>query len=165
MRGYRWPFVVAIVGLLATVGLTWLAASLNSSNERRLLNLRAKEVGAALPVALVGQPPVLNSATGMAARLFARASATARLSVAGFLSGPRPRLGYAFGASVDGRYIAYAESALPAGRFTRPPSGSAYSNLDFALCLGRSTTRSDLLLTTVRQLLLSGQRATVGFDG
>lgn len=215
---YRWPLLVALVGVLATVGLTLAAAALNSSNEHRLLSLRAKEVAAALasalppiqtplasaaaladatdgsrarfqrlispyvghtartpfvsvslwrldrldrgPTAVVGLPPALVPSP-TAARFLRQAASRSGLSVIGLLGDPLHRIGYAFSGAAGGPFVAYGEGALPRRRYTTIPPGSAYSDLDFALYLGRSTSPSDLLLRTVRKLPLPGRTARV----
>ncbi|HLY35836.1 MAG TPA: hypothetical protein VKU35_03905, partial [Candidatus Limnocylindria bacterium] len=58
--------VVLVVGALATGGLAWASAALNSSNEHRLLRLRAKEVASALTTALPEIQTPLASAVALA---------------------------------------------------------------------------------------------------
>ncbi len=218
-QAYRSPLIVALVGILVTIALTWTAAALNSSNERKLLKLRAKEVAAALtgvlpeiqtplgsaaaladatggnrarftqlispyvglggahpfvsfslwrtadpgrgPVAVAGSTPVLLASPATAAAFLRAAAARPGLSVVGLLSGPSLRLGYAYSGGGRGQYVAYGESALPRSRLSPVPSGSAYSDLDFALYLGRTAVPSKLLLATVRHVPLSGSVARV----
>jgi hypothetical protein len=216
---YRWPVAVFVAGVLVTIGLTLVAASLNSNNEKRLLNLRAKEAESSLtsvlsaiqtplasaaaladathgdprrfahlvspyvgsggqhpfvsvslwrvvhpergPLAVVGTAPRLNPSMPETARFLSKAASSSGLSVLGILNGPSPRLGYAFNGFAAGPYVAYGESALPANRFSQVPPGSAFSDLNFSLYLGRSTHQRDLLLTTVDHLPLPGRHARV----
>jgi hypothetical protein len=66
----RWPFwaavVVAAVGLAATAALTWASASDYSRNETRLIDLRARDVAAALSSVLPGIQTPLASASALA---------------------------------------------------------------------------------------------------
>jgi len=216
----RWPYrsavVVVLVGALATGGLAAASAALNSSNENRLLKLRAKEVAslitsalpniqtplasaaaladvtganrsrferlvmpyvgsgpssqfvsmslwqtgdvAAGPALVVGAPLELTPSPPGTAAFFARASRSRGLTVIGMLGGTHPRLGYAFSGPYTGRFVAYGESALPASRVTPIPPGDAYSDLEFAIYLGRSARSSQLLLATVLGAHLSSPR-------
>lgn len=114
------------------------------------------------PVVIVGARPTLTAALASRSRFFARAANTSKLSVLGLLTAPQPRLGYAFtGQGTAGPFAAYAETALPAHRYSAVQSGSAFADLNYALYLGRSTRPRDLLLTSVRHLPLPGRPATV----
>src|ERR1700753_747837 len=66
----QWPYwaavAVAVVGLLVTGVLTWVSAHNYSQNEKRLLTLRAHDVGGALTVALPAIQPDLASAVALA---------------------------------------------------------------------------------------------------
>src|SRR5437588_6004140 len=68
--GDRWPFssavVVLVVGLLVTAGLTWVSADLHSSEETRLLKLRARDVAAVLTSALPSVQTPLASGAALA---------------------------------------------------------------------------------------------------
>ncbi|MBV9604654.1 MAG: serine/threonine-protein phosphatase [Solirubrobacterales bacterium] len=219
-----WPYWVAIavgaVGLVATGVLVWISASTYTSNENRLLSLRARDAGAlitgALPttqiplasaaaladatdgdvakfkafiarsvgpqgtgqfvsvslwnlgagqprqLAVVGAPPVLAASTARLASFFMRAPRTGQLAVIGLLAEPHPRLGYAFTSpGLTGRYVAYAESALPANRRSRFQSSSSFADLDYALYLGRSQLDSNLLVSDLRNLPIQGRHASV----
>jgi serine phosphatase RsbU (regulator of sigma subunit) len=223
----RWPFwsagAVLVVGLVVTGVLTWVSTGLYTRNEKHLLDLRAREVGAVLtaalpsiqtplasaaaladasggnvrrfkqfvspyvgvgptkqfvsaslwraghpehgPVAVLGTAPVLSSHMGQARALFGRAAATSLLTVIGFLRSPPFRLGYAFKGSVPGQFAVYAESALPSDRYARAQTNSAFSDLDYALYLGRNHDAADLLIASGRHVPLSGRvaRTTVPF--
>jgi hypothetical protein len=66
----RWPYraaaAVAIVGLIATGVLTWVSADNYSRNEKRLLGLRAHDVGSALTAALPSVQTALSSGAALA---------------------------------------------------------------------------------------------------
>ena len=113
------------------------------------------------PVATVGSAPVLASEPNQAAAFFARASHTSVLSVTGILGSQNLRLGYEFNAAEgSGGYAAYVESALPHNRKLALASNTAFSDLNFALFVGRSAQRTELLETTIK-LPTSGRQATV----
>ncbi len=219
-----WPYWVAVavsvVGLVVTGVLVWVSASTYSSNENRLLNLRARDAGALLsgaylsvqtPLAsaaaladatdgdmtkfrtfigrsvgpqgkgqyvsaslwrlgsgqareltAVGIPPVLASSPARATSFFMRAAQARTLAVTGLLSAPQPRLGFAFTSpGLTGHYVAYAESELPASRRSRFQSSSSFADLDYALYLGRSQNNSNLLVTDLTHLPISGRRASI----
>jgi len=68
-------------------------------------------------LATVGVSPVLPSTPTRLTAFFANARQGGKLKVIGLLNSPQPRLGYAFTSpGLTGRYVAYAESALPANR-------------------------------------------------
>jgi serine phosphatase RsbU (regulator of sigma subunit) len=58
--------IVLVVGLVVTGLLTWVSADLNSRNEKRLLGLRARDVGTVLTGALPSIQTPLASATALA---------------------------------------------------------------------------------------------------
>jgi serine phosphatase RsbU (regulator of sigma subunit) len=60
------PVVVLVVGLVVTGVLTWVSSGLYTSNEKRLLDLRAREVGAVLTAALPSIQTPLASAAALA---------------------------------------------------------------------------------------------------
>ena len=74
------------------------------------------------------------------------------------VSGPTPRLGYAYRA---GNYVVYVENVLPKGRYATIQRGSPFSDLRFALYVGRSTTDDALLETNVSKLPVPGDTAKV----
>jgi serine phosphatase RsbU (regulator of sigma subunit) len=113
------------------------------------------------PTAVVGAAPALASLPEQARQLFARARRTPLLAVTGIFGSASPRLGFAFATpGVKRGYVAYAESALPAGRRSPITSGAAFSDLDFAIYLGHSRRPANLLATSVRQLPLRGRQAS-----
>ncbi len=121
-------------------------------------------LGASAPLAVVGLAPKLSAAQTPA--LFARAARSPTLSVAGLLSAPSRRLGYAFVApGTDRRYIVYAERTVPPNRLSRIHSNAAVAGLNYALYLGHDTQQNNLLLASVTKLPLRGRTAsdTVAF--
>ncbi|MCA1682426.1 MAG: hypothetical protein LC685_00230 [Actinobacteria bacterium] len=65
-RPFSLVAVVIVVGALGTAGLTLASAALYTSNEHRLLNLRARDVGAVLTEALPSIQTPLTSAVALA---------------------------------------------------------------------------------------------------
>jgi serine phosphatase RsbU (regulator of sigma subunit) len=222
--GEAWPYWVAVaacvVGLIATGVLVWISASTYTSNENRLLSLRARDAGTlltgALPtvqiplasaaaladatdgdvakfrsfiapsvgprgkgqfvsvslwrlgagapkqLAIVGVAPVLASSPARLTNFVAHAREGGKLRVMGLLDSPHPRLGYTFASpGLTGRYVAYAESALPANRQSRFQSSSSFADLDYALYLGRERTTANLLVTDLNTLPIGGRHASV----
>jgi serine phosphatase RsbU (regulator of sigma subunit) len=123
--------------------------------------------GPAHQIAIVGAPLGLP-ATPATSRTLTTAAANPSVSLVGPLvvSGPRPRLGYVYAArKAATTYVVYAESALPAGRHADIQPGSPFSDLRFALYVGRAATPNALLETNVATLPISGDtaRTTVPF--
>ncbi|HEX3565896.1 MAG TPA: PP2C family protein-serine/threonine phosphatase, partial [Acidimicrobiales bacterium] len=116
-------------------------------------------VGGSSPhlVASVGRPLVLTQHPAQTLPLFD--GARSRLAVTTILV-PARRVGYAYGSAGPSGFVAYAESSLPASPRVTIPQSSAFSELNFALYLGRSTNRSALLETTVAQLPITGLTAS-----
>jgi serine phosphatase RsbU (regulator of sigma subunit) len=111
-------------------------------------------------LAMVGTAPVLVASPRRMAAFFARAATNAQLSIT-LLQGPRPRLGYAFTSpGLTGRYVAYGESALPANRRSRLASQSPFTDLHYALYLGRTQKTANLLVTDLKSLPMRGQHAS-----
>jgi serine phosphatase RsbU (regulator of sigma subunit) len=113
-------------------------------------------------LAVVGVPPALAASPARAARFFGSAVGKRQLSVIGLLQRPKPRLGYAYTSpGLTGRYVAYAESALPASRRSRLQSNSAFADLHYALYLGRTQNSTALLVTDLTKLPITGRRASI----
>jgi hypothetical protein len=113
------------------------------------------------PAAVAGLAPKLLTSGVSREAFFRRAAASSKLTVIGVLSGPSPRLGYAFTGMTNGPFAAYGESALPPSRYAPPQKNAAFNDLNYALYLGASTNPGDLLIATVRRLPLPGRHATV----
>jgi serine phosphatase RsbU (regulator of sigma subunit) len=215
----RLPLTVVVVGLIVTGVLAWVSQSLYASNENRLLQLRAREVGSVLSasvpslqttlasaseladatggdaqkfdrfiasyigapprhqfvsgslwrisggaprlVSAVGVPLTLRMSRPRAASFLTLASRTPGLSVLGLLQQADRRLGYGFAApGSKGRFVAYAESSLPANRRSRVAGNSAFSDLDYVVYLGRSQRSQDVLVTSLDKLPVRGEHAS-----
>jgi serine phosphatase RsbU (regulator of sigma subunit) len=114
------------------------------------------------PTTVVGARPELAGSMGQAPALFARAAATHKLTVLGLLSGPAPRIGYAFiEPGTNGPYAVYAESALPPNRYAATQSDSSFNDVNYALYLGKVPSTQTLLITSARHIPLPGHRAVV----
>jgi serine phosphatase RsbU (regulator of sigma subunit) len=203
------------IGLAITAVLAIASSTLYHHNERRLLNLRVRELGlvlasatqsvqtplasaAALADATAGDParfrelmtplvgpgrqfaaaslwplgapagharitlgtPVAPPAA-RAARIAALARRPGVLNMVGMLGEKPPALGfeYALGAGT-GAYAVFVESPLPADRRSKLESNSAFSDLDYAVYLGRGRHASTLILTSVKRLPLKGITAS-----
>jgi serine phosphatase RsbU (regulator of sigma subunit) len=113
-------------------------------------------------LAVVGLSPKLATSSTRVTSFFMQAAQGGKLRVIGLLNDPQPRLGYAFTSpGLTGRYVTYAEGALPASRRSRFQSTSAFADLDYALYLGRSQANADLLVSDLRNLPIHGRHASV----
>jgi serine phosphatase RsbU (regulator of sigma subunit) len=113
------------------------------------------------PVAVIGGSPSLASSPRRAERFIARTSRTSTLAVIGMLGRHPPRLGYGFTGAVPGPFVAYGESALPKSRYSPVQRNSAFSDVNYAIYLGRTPRPANLVVANTRRLPLAGQRATV----
>jgi serine phosphatase RsbU (regulator of sigma subunit) len=114
------------------------------------------------PTTVVGAKPGLTASKSNAPSLFRRAAATHKLTVLGLLNSPTPRIGYAFMApGGKGPEAVYAESALPAKRYSANQNNASFADLNYALYLGKSPSRNTLLITSARRVPLPGHRAVV----
>ncbi|MDQ1361547.1 MAG: hypothetical protein QOJ44_1924 [Acidimicrobiaceae bacterium] len=115
--------------------------------------------GAPVAVSVIGKPPVLTDIPAKISGLAAGAPSSNRLSVIGILGGGH-RLGLADGPSgTSSGFVVYAESPLPAGQKVALPKDSAFSQLNFALYLGKSQHRPALLEASVVKLPITGRKA------
>lgn len=113
------------------------------------------------PTVVLGAAPVLASLPRQAREFFAHAQRTSQLTVTGILGSSAPSLGYEYATpGVPGGFAAYAESLLPKDRRSTIASSSAFSDLNYALYLGHSRRRADLLLTSLRRFPISGRQAS-----
>jgi serine phosphatase RsbU (regulator of sigma subunit) len=111
------------------------------------------------PTVVVGATPQVT--TAQATELFARAARSHRLTVLGLLRAPQPGIAYADTATRAGRgFVAFAETPLPADRRSRLESNTAFSDLDYAVYLGHSTSSADLLVTSLKHLPITARRAS-----
>ena len=114
------------------------------------------------PTTVVGTQPELASSMGKAPALFARAAATHKLTILALLGGPAPRIGYAYvEPGTKSPYVVYAESLLPAKRYSAPQNGSSFNDINYALYLGKTPTANTLLITSAPRVPLPGHRAVV----
>ncbi len=115
------------------------------------------------PLTAVGKPSVLGATASRAQTFFANAAASpSHLGVIGLLNSTPPRLGYAFTSpGLTGRYVVYAESALPANRRSKFQSSSSFTDLDYALYLGKLQRPQDLLVTDLKSVPIRSQHASI----
>jgi hypothetical protein len=107
-------------------------------------------------LAVHGPEPLLPA--GGAAAFLTGLQPTGQLSVAGILQGPEPRLAYALmPAGETAGLVVYAEA--PLNRRVSVPPGRAFSGLDLAAYLGR-TTVADQLVQTTAPIPIQGDTAT-----
>jgi serine phosphatase RsbU (regulator of sigma subunit) len=113
------------------------------------------------PIAVVGERPTLQVSSQSGRAFLARARRTPRLAVIGLTPTDLMRLGYAYTTPAFGsHFIAYGESRLPADRRSSLRSNTAFSDLDYALYLGRGEQMSNLLVTSLSHLPVRGRRGT-----
>ncbi|HXB16201.1 MAG TPA: PP2C family protein-serine/threonine phosphatase [Solirubrobacteraceae bacterium] len=115
--------------------------------------------GALRPRVTLGTP--LARAATRASHVSALARRPGALDMVGLLNESPPALGfgYALGGGA-GSYAVFAESPLPADRRSSLEQNSAFSDLDYAVYLGRGQHASQLLLTSVRHPPLKGLTAS-----
>jgi serine phosphatase RsbU (regulator of sigma subunit) len=119
------------------------------------------EPGPPVAVAVVGAASVLALHPHALGQFLARTGRRGALQLTGILEAAHPAIGYEF--SVSRRppaYAVYAENDLPANRRSKIESNSAFSDLDYALYLGRSRRPSQLLVTNVGSPPLRGRQAS-----
>jgi hypothetical protein len=117
--------------------------------------------GRLAPTVVAGSPPVLASLPSEARAFFAKAQRTDVLSVTGILGTKTRSLGYELTTSGGGpRFAIYAESALPQDRRSRRAGTTAFSDLNYAIYLGRSPRPSALLATNIAHLPIHGRQAS-----
>jgi serine phosphatase RsbU (regulator of sigma subunit) len=217
----RTAVVVLVTGLIVTAALALTALAVYNRNERRLLNLRVRELSLVLtstepstqtplasaaeladatggstqkfrafiapyvgagrqfasvslwplgathlaPLAVVGPAPLLASMPARAERFFTKGTRPGVLNLTGFLSSPQPTLGFDFSIpparrARAGGFAVYAEKPLPADRHSKLEKNSAFSDLNYALYLGRSKRTSDMLVTSEKNLPITGRQAS-----
>ena len=113
------------------------------------------------PTVVVGARPVLASLPSQARAFFAHAERSQQLNVTGILSALRPSLGFEF--STPGAkhgFAVYAENPLPKDRRSTLARNSAFSDLNYALYLGHSRRKADLVVTSLHHFPISGRQAS-----
>jgi serine phosphatase RsbU (regulator of sigma subunit) len=129
---------------------------------RQFVSVSLWQLGTSRPrqTAVVGATPILASLPDQARQFFAQAQPGV-LNLTGVLGSAHPSLGFEFSAPGRKRGLAvYAENPLPANRRSAIEKNSAFSDLNYAIYLGRSQRNSDLLVTNVKRLPMRGRRAT-----
>ncbi len=139
----------------------FIAAYVGPGRQFSSASLWSRDLHRLKPTAVVGAAPAMASQPRLARHFFQRALRTQKLSVVGLLSSSPPRLGYEFSTpGTAGGFAAYAESPLPADRRSRTASGQGFSDLHYALYLGKSINPRELLVADVHRPPLSGRTAS-----
>lgn len=110
------------------------------------------------PTFVEGDQPLLSARPRQEIRrLLDRAVATATMIVVDLLDEEVPRLGYAVsGPEPGGRFVVYAEQALPVERTAVVQPDSAFEGLDYSVHLGREATDAALVFASTPDLPLDG---------
>ncbi|HEY3865047.1 MAG TPA: PP2C family protein-serine/threonine phosphatase [Solirubrobacteraceae bacterium] len=113
------------------------------------------------PVTVAGSTPALAASPARIRALFARGEHTQLLNVTGLLGTANASLGYEFTTpGVKRGFAVYAESPLPKDRRSKLSSDTAFSDLNYALYLGRTSRAGDLLVTNIRRFPIGGRQAS-----
>jgi serine phosphatase RsbU (regulator of sigma subunit) len=213
-----WVAVAALLtGLVVTGALALTSVAVYNRNERRLLNLRVRELSLVLaatapsiqtplasaaeladatggnaqkfrafmapyvgpgrqftsvslwplgtsqlaPSTVLGSTPALASMPDKARQFFTHSARPGVLNLTGFLSSPRPALGFDVSAPERAHgFAVYAEKPLPADRRSTLEKNSAFADLNYALYLGHSERTSDVLVTSLKHLPIKGRQAS-----
>jgi serine phosphatase RsbU (regulator of sigma subunit) len=212
-RPSRLAGLALLPGLLVTGALAVTSLELYERNERRLLDLRSRELGLVLtaavpavqtpivsaaaladatggnagkfrafmasevglgrqfssaslwrvgarnprPLAVVGTTPALPARQARAA--FAPRAQKGQLKVIGLLQAAQPSVGYEFSTPRQA-FAVYAESPLPKSRRSKLEANTAFSDLNYAVYLGRSRTSRNLLVTSLKHLPIRSRKAS-----
>ncbi|HWX97294.1 MAG TPA: PP2C family protein-serine/threonine phosphatase [Solirubrobacteraceae bacterium] len=113
------------------------------------------------PTAVVGVAPTLASLPEQARRFFAHAERSQLLNITGVLSSPSPSLGFEFSTpgSTHG-FAVYAENPLPRDRRSALARNSAFSDLNYAVYLGRTHSQAQLVVTSLHHFPIRGRQAS-----
>jgi hypothetical protein len=112
-------------------------------------------------VAIVGPAPELARIPGAAATLLAQARRSPPLAVVNLLHRSQPGIGYAAASGLSSPWVVYAERVLPKNRKLTVTRNSAFSQLNYAIYLGKSTTPGNLLGASADHFPLRGHTASV----
>ncbi|HEY7948722.1 MAG TPA: PP2C family protein-serine/threonine phosphatase [Acidimicrobiales bacterium] len=117
--------------------------------------------GAPTMVALVGGAPELATTPTQLTAALSQARRAPTLEVLNLLGRPRPAIGYASASLLPpGPWVVYAERVLAPNRKLTVTKNSAFSQLNYAIYLGRSTAQTDLLGASPGFLSTRGDKAT-----
>jgi serine phosphatase RsbU (regulator of sigma subunit) len=109
----------------------------------------------------VGTAPVLAKLPGQARVFFSHAEHSRLLNITGVLASSRPSLGFEFSTpGVRHGWAVYGENPLPKDRRSTLARNSAFSDLNYALYLGHSRRRADLLVTSLHRFPIKGRQAS-----
>lgn len=113
------------------------------------------------PLAVVGAAPMLASEPQRAEHVLAPGAKPRVLSVTGMIDEAHPKVSFEFASGTKaGAYAVYTENLLPPDRRSRIESNSAFSDLNYALYLGRAQRTPDLLVTSEKTLPMRGRTAS-----
>jgi serine phosphatase RsbU (regulator of sigma subunit) len=114
------------------------------------------------PTVVLGTAPRLASLPARAHALFAHAGHSQLLNITGVLGSAQPSVGLEFSTPGPKRgFAVYVENPLPKNRRSPLARNSAFSDLNYALYLGRSQDAPDLLVTSLRRFPITGRKASV----
>ncbi|HEY1738486.1 MAG TPA: hypothetical protein VGI86_07240, partial [Acidimicrobiia bacterium] len=119
---------------------------------------------ATTPLLVLGARPELEDKSPADIRaVLGKAARANELSVVSFVDAPQPRIGYAFASQhVPSRYVAYTETNLPKDRQSRVIKGNdAFAGLDYAVYIGSTPRRDNLLTTSASKLPLQGRTSSL----
>jgi serine phosphatase RsbU (regulator of sigma subunit) len=113
------------------------------------------------PTVVVGTQPQLASKPAQARAVISKAARSSQLSVTGLLNSSHPSIGYAFATpGVAHGFAVYAENPLPKERRSRLEGSTGFADLNYALYLGHTQLRSQLLVYDIHHFPLTGRRAS-----
>jgi serine phosphatase RsbU (regulator of sigma subunit) len=140
---------------------TFMAPYVGPGRQFLSVSLWPLGTGRLAPTVVAGSPPVLASRPSEARAFFAKAQRTRVLSVAGILGAETRILGYELNSSGGGSgFAVYAESGLPRDRRSRRAGTAAFSDLNYAIYLGRSRRPRELLATNIPRFPIHGRQAS-----
>jgi serine phosphatase RsbU (regulator of sigma subunit) len=114
------------------------------------------------PTVVVGRTPTLASLPAKARAFFAHAEHSSLLNVTGVLGSRTPSIGYAFSTpGLAHGFAVYTETPIPQDRRSKLAGNSAFSDLNYALYLGRSRSPGNLLVTNLHHFPISGRQKSV----
>lgn len=138
----------------------YAASEANPHKGFRTISLWRRAGDRYVPTTSVGTGYVPTAATPGVQAMLAAARRTRQLGVVGLLRRPS-ELVYGFVAVAGGGKVAVVGTQpLPHDRLVRPASGSAFSELNYALYLGRRPVADRLVFATTRQVPLRGDTAS-----